>query len=156
MASQRTERSPYPSRFGGGWLTAAQYLAENMCDRIARRDRIVLRDRFWTSGRWERSFRLQITHANRLLGRFSVEAILAGLRTTEGRRIYSLGAAWLADLAADEQKRLDREQAARDAVVAEEEAATDDTPLPEGPRPPVRRDCRLERLRRLEDGTQEG
>lgn len=91
MAQNKSEKSPYQSRYGAGWITAAQWLAENMCARFARSQGEDLPNRFWTSPYWEKKFKLQMKHANELLREFSAEEIVTALRHPDARRIYSLG-----------------------------------------------------------------
>lgn len=155
MAATRTEKSRYRSRYAGedAWVTAQQWLAERMCERIAARDGGALPPRFWTSPRWGRTFRLQAKHASALLADFPVEAVTAALETTEGRRAYSLGGRWLRDLVAHEAARLGRRAAARSEGDPAPAPAQDQ--LPTGPRPPMRRDTDLSRLRAA-DGEEGG
>ncbi len=98
----------YPSRFGGGWLTAQLYLTENMCDRSAKRSGVTLPDKFWEKEQWKSSFSSQVRYAASLLSKYSVQAIIAALRTPQGKNVFSLSANWLEPLIHNEQKRLDR------------------------------------------------
>jgi hypothetical protein len=125
MAEVRSEQRPFKSRFGAGWITPIQYLAENMCDRIARRDRVQLTDHFWLGSKaWDKEFCLQTVHASVLLRKFQVEAILAALRTTRGKNLYSLGLkSVLIPLIEREQLRLDTEKKAAAVKVEAEPAA---------------------------------
>lgn len=87
----QTEKRPYLSRFGAGNISPVQWLAESMCDRLARRDKVTLPHHFWNLPRWEKQFVLQTVHAAKLLKSYPIEFILAALRTTQGKTIYSLG-----------------------------------------------------------------
>jgi len=132
VQEQPTSGRPYKSRFGGGYISGVQYLAENMCARLARRDRVELHERFWKSARWEKEFRLQTVHAAKLLKDYSMEAIIAALQTTRGKQVYSLGLkSVLVPIIKDEQEKLDRKKAASEVKVQVE------TPPPaaEPPRP---------------------
>ena len=154
--SERSRKTPYPSRYGGGWISPVRFIAETMCARLAQRDRVELRERFWLSERWGREYRLQTVHASRLLKEFSTEALMAALRTTRGRQVYSLGLkAILVPLIRDEQKRLDIKAKAAEVMAQ----ATPKTPPTEsddklptviGPRPQmIRKDSILAMLRDL-------
>jgi hypothetical protein len=154
--SERSQKTPYLSRYGGGWISPVRHLAETMCDRLAQKDRVELPERFWLSGSWGREYRLQTVHASRLLKEFSTEALLAALRTTRGRQVYSLGLkSVLVPLIRDEQTRLDNKAKAAEVMAR----ATPKTPLTEsngqvptaiGPRPPIiSKDNILSRLRDL-------
>lgn len=158
MAEKQSAACPFKSNFGGGWVTPAQYLAESMCFRIARKDKRTLPLRFWKTEAWERPFLLQLRHANGLLKLYSAEAIIRALRTPEGKKVYSLGAQWLDPVIRVEQEKVDRQAAAR------EEEARKPTPAPTSAEPrkaePPRksysaRPTHLDRLREL-DGEEEG
>ena len=119
MPENRTAESPFQSRFGGGWISASQYLAENMCDRMARKERTALPAKFWsTSALWKKTFLVQLRFANSLLKLYSVAAIIDGLKHPKGKNVYSLGARFLDPLIKDEQERLDRQAAELAKVVA--------------------------------------
>lgn len=136
MGKERTEKCPYQSRFAGGWLCASQFLAESMVARVARKDHTELPDRFWLKEKWLKEYRLQVKHASVLLETFEAAAIIAALRTTRGRGVFSLGAkSILMPLIRAEQERLGRQAVAQEqaALAAPESPA----PLPanEAPRP---------------------
>lgn len=113
MGKERTDASPYESRYGGGWVTPAQYLAEGMIARQARTKQVDLPPRFWNLDRWKRDFLLQLRHATALLKLYSPEAILRVLRSKEAKSTYSLNAKWLDPLLKTEQSRLCREEESR-------------------------------------------
>ena len=116
MAENRSPESPWQSKWGGGWVSSGQYLAEGMVARIAKKDGIDLPHRFWMLSRWKRVFLLQLRFANSLLKLYEPAAIVKALRTPEGKRVYSLGAKWLDPLVRDQQERLDRQEQIREAV----------------------------------------
>ncbi len=91
MGKEQTEKSPYKSRFGGGWISPDKYLAENMCDRMARSQNTTLPELFWREKHWANKFVLQVKHANDLLEKYDITAITAALRHPDGKRVYSLG-----------------------------------------------------------------
>lgn len=108
MNHKRGERTRYESRFGGGWLSAGQYLAENMCDRMARKSGETLSYRFWDLPGWKRVFLNQLRLANSLLKTYSATAIIRSLRTPRGKTVYSFGAKFLAGLVEAEQRKFER------------------------------------------------
>jgi hypothetical protein len=127
MAKERTEKSCYESRFGAGWISASQYLAENMCARKARSQNNALAPLFWKDPYWEREFRLQLKHANELLETFSVEAIIKGLRHNDAKRIYSLGLkSVLVPLIRREQKQIEYQQ---DQLARQVQEQKDEEPI---------------------------
>lgn len=154
MALERSEASPYKSRFGGGWMTPVMYLAEGMCDRQARAKNKGLVDHFWTKPPWNREFKMQARNAAALLKLYSPEAIMRALRTPKGKKAYSLAAPWLDPLIKEEQEILDRNQQKLEAAIA---SATE-APAPkvtEKPRPAfVPKQSKLNKLRNLDNGSE--
>ena len=113
MAKNQSEASPFKSRFSGpeeNWLTPAQYLAENMVARQAKKDGTDLPIKFWEIERWKRIFLLQVRHATSLLKLYDINAIIKALRSKRGKNIYSLGAKFIDPLIRVEQERLDRHE----------------------------------------------
>ncbi len=82
----------YHSQFGAdSTITAAQYLTEYICQRIAKKEKKTLTVKFWNKPEWSKIFRAQITHANRLLKQYTCMEILTALKSFRGLSIYSLG-----------------------------------------------------------------
>jgi hypothetical protein len=106
MAKNRTDKSCYESQYEGGWVTGAQRLAEIACERKAESQDETLNPVFWQSPPWATQFRQQINHANNLLKTFSMAAVLAALRRSDARRVYSLGAPFFKPLVQMEQHKL--------------------------------------------------
>jgi hypothetical protein len=142
----------YKSMFGGGdELTPAQHLAEGMCARQARRDRVRFDRTFWRSPMWNREYRRQMEFANDLLKKFAVvEAIVAALRTEKGRQVYSLG---LRSVLVPLIKQVEQERSVAEAKVKARGVVREPAPAvadAEPPRPPfVLRGSLLSKLREL-------
>lgn len=92
MAKQQSSKCRFESKYGAGFVTDAQYLAEFMCVRMGKKDKKDLPMKFWNTSQWKRPFLLQLQHANALLKVYAVEAVLRALRSRKGSRLYSLGA----------------------------------------------------------------
>ena len=89
----------YPSKYSNGKeVTAAQYIVEIICERIAKRKKKDLHYRFWLSKEWEKEYKGQIASAHKLLKKYSFSDIVDALKTTEGSKIYSLRAPHLSDI----------------------------------------------------------
>jgi sulfur relay (sulfurtransferase) DsrC/TusE family protein len=88
-------------------ITPAQFLAEKICERIARKNKTVLTDQFWNQTKWKRTFLYQVQIANSLLKIYSWQAILSALKKNPG--VYSLNAKFLDPHIKCEQEILDRE-----------------------------------------------
>lgn len=88
-------------------VTEAQYLAELMCERLAKHRGLTLHKGFWYTENWRRDFLMQLRFANQLIKLYSIEAILSALRSVDGKKIYSLAAKWLDPLIKSEQDKID-------------------------------------------------
>lgn len=98
MAKKRSENSKYESRHGGGWITPAQFLAELMCERFAKKNGQDIPPKFWYKDPWKKEFFKQLSIANRLLEKYDPAIVSKALRSPEGKKIFSLGAPWLKKL----------------------------------------------------------
>lgn len=98
MAKQRSNNSKYESRHGGGWITPAQFLAELMCERFAKKNGQDIPPKFWYKDPWKKEFFKQLSIANRLLEKYDPAIVSKALRSPEGKKIFSLGAPWLKKL----------------------------------------------------------
>lgn len=149
MASTPGNESRYESRYGGGWVSAAQFLAEYMVARQARFKGVDLPERFWNRDPWKREFLVQLRMAHSLLKLYPPEAVSRVLRSPEGKRAYSLGAKWLDPLFQAASDRLEREKAVRAETPVESPPPPESTAEP--PRPGfVSRPSVLSKLRELD------
>lgn len=89
----------YPSKYSNGKeVTAAQYIVEMICERIAKRNKKDLHYRFWMSKEWEKEYKGQIASAHKLLQKYDFSDIVNALKSTDGIKIYSLRAPHLSDI----------------------------------------------------------
>jgi len=108
MATKRTDKCCFESRHGGGWITPAAYLVELVCEKVAKKDKKALPNKFWNLPEWKKTFKLQILHANRLLKKYDIAPIVKSLNKRETRNVYSLGANFILEpLIKIEQKKYD-------------------------------------------------
>lgn len=126
MAKNKSELCRFESRFGGGFITNAQFLAESIIAKQAKKENIELPKKFWTTDRWKRPFLMQLRMANALLKLYSVDTIIYVLRTT-GKNAYSFGGRWLDPLFTVEQKKRDLQEEARSKQA--EQKATEPAPI---------------------------
>lgn len=146
MAKERSEKCCYESRFGGGWITAENYLAENMVARKARSKGQSLPQRFWEDAYWRKEMLAQIRHAASLLKEFSIEAILSALRHSDAKYIYSLG------LRSTLVPLIRKSQALLDYQTGLPATQVEDINIRQKPLPPFgRQPSLLQRIRDLED-----
>lgn len=110
MAEKRSKKSAYESKYGGGWVTGRQYLAEMMCARKSQiLDKKELPLKFWNNIVWQKEFKTQSMIASKLIESYTIETIFKVLRLPQAKNIYSLGAPWLKDMLEEEKKRAGRE-----------------------------------------------
>jgi hypothetical protein len=96
----------FPSKYSNGKeVTSAQYLAELICERLAKKNKKDLHYRFWLSPEWEKEYKGQIAAANKLLAKFDIKHIISALSTYHGQKIYSLRAPHLSDMISKESKK---------------------------------------------------
>jgi hypothetical protein len=107
MAQNRSEASRYKSNYGGDYVSPAQFIAEVMCERLAKKEKTSLPMQFWNTPKWKRTFMMQILAANGILKLYSPKAILSALR--KAYNVYSLRAGWLQPLIQEEQAKIDNE-----------------------------------------------
>lgn len=89
----------FPSKYSNGKeVTAAQYLAEMICERVAKKNKKDLHYRFWLNKEWEKEYKGQIAAANKLLQKYDIKHIISALLTNHGQKIYSLRAPHLVDM----------------------------------------------------------
>ena len=97
-------KRPFLSRFGGGYISAAQYLAEFSCERKAKGQGRGLLPRFWELRQWRILFRHQVKQANLLLEKYDWRAVWRAWEALP--QTYSLASPLLVKRAAEEQGRL--------------------------------------------------
>jgi len=83
----------YISKYSNGKpVSAAQYITELICENKAKKDKLDLHYRFWTSKSWSLFYRNQIASANKLVEKYDAKAIIAALKHKDAAKIYSLRA----------------------------------------------------------------
>lgn len=83
----------YPSKYSNGkTVSPAQYITEIICENKARMNKEDLHYRFWLNKKWSAYYRNQIASANKLLEKYSAEAVVAALNSDPAKKIYSLRA----------------------------------------------------------------
>ena len=91
MSKQRTDISKYRSPSTGDYCTAAQYIAEIICQRIADKDKIgTLAYKFWNQPKWKKTYIRQVSLANKLIKDYG-DDFVRFIKSKSGSRIISLG-----------------------------------------------------------------
>ena len=88
---RRTEKSKYKHESTGDHCTCAAYVAEIMCKRNAEsKNEGSLPYKFWSKKPWNWTFKRQLFAANKLLKKYSEEALVKAVGSSEFRGIFSL------------------------------------------------------------------
>lgn len=147
MAKDRTSKCTFPSKRGGGWVTPAQYITEFLCIHKAKAEGKDLPDKFWELDEWSTFFRWQIMYANKLLKKYSVNAIVAALRD---KRLYGLQS--LSPKAKWKWEKVFDEYQVKQIVIDSQSVQTiESSDIMEQPRKPFGKKTNLARLREIED-----
>jgi|LULG01.1.fsa_nt_gb hypothetical protein len=118
MTGKRTDRSRYKSPSTGDYCTAAQYIAEMMCQRMAENSNEgSLAYKFWNTDKWKKTYTHQIILANRLVEDYDERAVIKALKSSRGCKIYSLRFPSLVDLIKSEEDILNRLDAFEEQVI---------------------------------------
>ena len=106
MAKERSDKSRYRSRYSPrGYVHAAQYIAELICEKKAQNDKKELPLRFWELPDWKKYYRYQITLANKLIKEYGEYAVISGLRDNRTYKTYSLRSQWLVRVIAEYKEK---------------------------------------------------
>src|SRR5687767_9933632 len=92
MAKERSKTSCYPSRYGGGHVTIAQYITEYLCENIASSKGKELPSQFWELEEWAKFFKTQIVLLNRqILPYIHPRAVVKALKDYRCKYVTSFG-----------------------------------------------------------------
>ena len=94
MSKEYSEKNRFASLYGSGYITAPQYLTEQLCAHIAKRTQEDLIDHFWKLPKWTKFFKEQIPAAFTLLKKYDIEAVLKALKDKKAYSTYSFRAPW--------------------------------------------------------------
>lgn len=84
-------KAVYPSKYTDKKIGPSQYLADEIMERIAKKEGKTLPYKYWSLDQWKKIYLHQVTAAGKLLQECDPVAIMAFLRSVKGRKIYSLG-----------------------------------------------------------------
>jgi hypothetical protein len=107
MSKEYSEKNRFLSIYGSGYITAPQYLTEQLCAQVARSTQEDLIDRFWKLPKWTKFFKEQIPAAFTLLKKYDVEAILKALKDKRAYKVYSFRAPWFIKIVQQYQTQID-------------------------------------------------
>jgi len=148
MANQKTEKCPYLSAYGGGYIRPDQWVTEKLCALIAKKKGSELPDKFWTLPKWSTIFRRQVQMASSLLLMYSAEAVSSALRDKRLYSVRSFGAFSYSGFS----KVLDEHQARIDSEAKEPELQLETRSTTEIPKL-HKRDNKLSRLKNIDGET---
>jgi hypothetical protein len=88
-------------------VSAAQYIAELICEKKAKLDKKDLHYKFWLNKEWSKFYRNQIGTANLLVKKYNPIAIVKALQDNRTSKTYSLRAPFLKPIIEEHQKILE-------------------------------------------------
>lgn len=92
MAKEFTEKSRFKSKYTDGYVAGPQYLVELICEKIAAKRKVTLPYKFWNVSPWDKTFKTQLSHANKLIKSYDVYVIIQALKDRRCYNLESLGA----------------------------------------------------------------
>lgn len=98
----------YKSAHSFEQVKPAQYLAEIMCIRMARKNKETLPVKFWNTPKWKMPYKQQIIAANALLKIYEPEHIIAAVNRKDCQWIYSLRFPGLNQKILEEKDRIEK------------------------------------------------
>ena len=91
MSKQQTDLKKYRSPSTGDFCTAAQYIAEIICQRIADKDKLgTLAYKFWNQDKWKKTYIRQVSLANKLVKEYG-DDFVRFINSKSGKFVLSLG-----------------------------------------------------------------
>jgi hypothetical protein len=87
-------------------VSAAQYITELICEKLAKIENKDLHYRFWLNKEWSTYYKNQIASAHKLLKKYTDTAIIRALANPKASKIYSLRAPHLVSIIEQEEQKL--------------------------------------------------
>ena len=110
MSKQRTNVSKFRSPSTGDFCTEAQYVAEILCQRQAKKEKVGnLAYKFWNQGKWKKIYIRQISLSNKLIKEFGEGVLIRFINSREGSDIFSLGMKTIKNKIENFKKSLDKQ-----------------------------------------------
>jgi len=145
LATNKSDCSKYKSPSTGEYCTAAQYISELMCQRMAEKNNEgSLAYKFWNTKKWKRTYVNQIIKANELVEKYDERAIVKFLNSNRGKKIYSLRFPNLENMIAEEEIKLKKLEENGDIADYEDSSKSQ-------PRKPFGKKSDMSRLRNLDE-----
>lgn len=82
----------YDSKYTDRKVTAGQYVAELMCERKAKKEKVKLQEKFWEQKEWKQFFLFQLRLANSLLKQYNETTLIQALMSADLKWCFSLKA----------------------------------------------------------------
>jgi len=92
MANKKTEKCPFLSDYGGGYIRPDQWVTEKLCAIISKKENSELPDKFWNLPQWKQTFRRQVQLASALLILYDAEPISRALKDKRSYNLRSFSA----------------------------------------------------------------
>lgn len=122
MAKNRSDKSPFPSRFSpGSWVSFHQFLAELACERAARKEYKELPLKFWAIKKWKNFLVWQAKLAIGLKAKYREDAILGAFNDKRCKTVFSLNAEWFIKVVEEYELKPEQKTEKEPEMIVQEE-----------------------------------
>jgi hypothetical protein len=94
-----------------------QYIIETVCERKADSQKVELPIQFWKRPEWEKFYKSQLRKCRSLIKTYGERAVLAGVKSKQIWKLYSLFHPKLESIIQEEFARLEAEKNSRDNAI---------------------------------------
>lgn len=108
------------SKYSTDLVSAAEYITELICEKIAVKERKPLSTKFWMNSFWQPIYKRQLHIAKSLLKLYPYQVIIAALKNEKSQKIYSLGMATSLDPIIQEELQKYKNLLNKETIVVED------------------------------------
>lgn len=112
----------FPSNYGGGNITPAQYIIELICAKKASMSNTKLSYKFWHTTEWSSFFKRWLRQVHVLLRKYDALAVINALNDKRAGKRWSLHSEFMLNLIDEHDKKLKKENKAKKQFMDEETA----------------------------------
>ena len=137
----------FPSNYGGGDITPAQYIIELICAKKAAMSKTNLSYKFWYTTEWSSFFKRWLRQVHILLKKYDALAIINALNDEKSGKRWSIHTDFMLNLIDEHSKKLKKENKSKKVFMDEE---TEQRIKNSKPRPPQIKNALFEALNETE------
>lgn len=122
----------YKSPNSGEPCTVAQYIAEILCTKEAKKKGLSLSYKFWNEDPWKKTYIKNIVAVNRMLKKYDAQVIFNALKRKELAWAYVLSGPKVNQILKEEQRKFDKEKTRQKEVLEFEDKTQQQPRKPRG------------------------